>query len=396
MRNVYIFTALWTLDTFIPRRGVNATYALGDLTVDERYQLLARVAEHAWAHLAREMLNNLDVIFRQNAAWMFLFVAPEYYFSRSGTEHQISEAEKRLVVSRLAALSGHYTNLILVPGSIAWKKPVDRPLSEIRKKAKNGSRTGPPKAKTRLEKFEAQAKRSYINEAALIDHAIDREIKEILDDPHQKLSEKKRVASSEYRGERRHALLKQAKDKYEHATETMKKNVESDLARCYVARNTAYAFYGGSEVARYHKRNNFYEVRGDESDEGFVIFEPGGGPDGKGDLFTIDGVTFGIEVCYDHTVGHMSQLTANRPNVQIVMSAAVKIVNEHVTVPKDGYLVHASSEADGTAAYWNSGKKISEIQMTEQQAERGLLRYAILRFEMEEPLTIEEWISNNK
>lgn len=254
----------------------------------------------------------------------------------------------------------------------------------------------PLKAKTRLEKFEAQAKRSYINEAALIDHAIDREIKEILDDPYQKLSEKKRVASSEYRGERRQTLLKQAKEKYEHATETMKKNVESDLARCYVARNTAYAFYGGSEVARYHKRNNFYEVTGDESDEGFVIFEPGGGPDGKGDLFTIDGVKFGIEVCYDHTVGHMSQLTTNRPDVQIVMSAAVKIVNEHVTVPKDGYLVHASSEEDGTAAYWNSGKKISKMPMTEEQAERGLLRYAILTFEVEEPLTLEEWISSNK
>jgi hypothetical protein len=398
MRNVYVWTALWTLDTFIPRSGSNASYALNDLTTIERYQLLARVVEQAWMSMARNLIENaVEKLIEENAIWLFLFVAPEYYFARSDSAHAISETEKRAVVSRLSTLSGQYTNLILVPGSIAWKKPVMRPTAELRKKDPSSRlRTAELKLKSRLEKFEAQAKKSMINEVMLIDHAIDREIKEILADPHMKLSEKKRVAASDYRSERRFALTKQAQDKLLAATKKMKENAESDLTRCFLARNTAYAFYAGREVARYHKRTNFYEVRADESDGGYVIFDPGGGPDGAGDLFEVDGVTFGMEICFDHSLGYLSQLTAKRPQVQIVISAAVKLIDEHVFVAKDCFVVHASSQSDDTLAYCNTGKAIEKLAMLDDPAERGTLRYAILPFQVEEKelLTLEDFIVN--
>lgn len=399
MRKVYVFTALWTLDTYIPRFGTNATYALADLTVTERYQLLARVVEQGWVYLAKHLIEGVDRIMEENAVWLFLFVAPEYYFSRSSNAHAISETEKRNLVGRLATLSGGYTNLILVPGSIAWKKPIVRPDLELRKKDSiSGLRTGALKATSRLDKFNEQVKVSVRNELALIESVIDREIDEVLADPWMKLSEKKRVASREFRYEKREALAKKALDRLKTEQLQMTTNTSTAPERCFLARNTAYAFYGGREVARYHKRSNFHEVRVDESDGGYVMFEPGGGPDGSGDLFEVDGVKFGIEICFDHSLGFLSGFSTKKPHVQIIMSAAVKLVEKHVFVPPDCFIVHASSEATDTLAYCNTRSKVEKLAMLDDPAERGTLRYAVLPFEIEQPrlLTLEDFIENKQ
>src|SRR4051794_4668878 len=65
-----------------------------------------------------------------------IFVAPEYYFARKkaglvlegtgGTERSLSQDKKDLVVKRLEQISGGNPGILIVPGTVAWKKPFAR------------------------------------------------------------------------------------------------------------------------------------------------------------------------------------------------------------------------------------------------------------------------------
>ena len=394
MAQVYVWTALWNIDTYIPRTGFNPTHQLADLNTLQRYQLMERTVEQAFMKLGKSLVQSSNQL-GLNDIWVFLFVAPEYYFSRSDRAHAIDEDEKRNVVGRLATLSGKYTRLILVPGSIAWKKPAVRPQSELRKLDKRtGKRTGPEKTRTRLSKFNAQVDWSVSNEIALIEHKVQRHVEEMVKaDPLRRSV----YESDNYRMKYYTELIDKAKKRRKDEMTTMSTNLMTAQERCFIARNTAYAFYEGSEVARYHKRGNFYEVRDDESDGGYVMFEPGGGPDGNGDQFEVEGVKFGIEICLDHNIGFLSQTSQSRPDVHIIMSAAVKVVEQHVHVEKDCFMVHASSEKKYTGGWYNSGYKVEQQPMEEEPAERGSLFYGILPFKVQDPpplLTLEDLIVN--
>lgn len=149
----------------------------------------------------------------------------------------------------------------------------------------------------------------------------------------------------------------------------------------YIARNTAYAFYGGSEVARYQKRSDHKEVFVNEWKKEYVIFEPGGGPDGRGDLFRIEelGLTFGLEICLDHQCGYLRQ-SGNRPDVHIVVSAETTIEPDHVSIPEGHYLVHASSDLEASGIYDHEGaKKIRKCYPDKL----GYLIYRVLKFEID-------------
>src|SRR5581483_8806196 len=91
-----------------------------------------------------------------------ILVAPEYFFTKPdpGTwdgaqflTRAISQAEKDQAVAEFESVSKAFPTLLLVPGTIAWKKPLVRSASEIRKKDKlTGQRTGPLKTTSRMDK----------------------------------------------------------------------------------------------------------------------------------------------------------------------------------------------------------------------------------------------------
>lgn len=53
---------------------------------------------------------------------LYIFVAPEYYFKKSIGERCLSRVERNQVIDAMRLLAGSMPNLLLVPGTIIWRK----------------------------------------------------------------------------------------------------------------------------------------------------------------------------------------------------------------------------------------------------------------------------------
>jgi hypothetical protein len=326
-----------------------------------------------------------DEIDRNDADWLYLFVAPEYYFATSDTAHAIPQVEKEAVVGFVRGLSGMLPTLVLCPGTIAWKKPLVR-----RGGHRYSSRTGQLKTTSRAGKAIARNLASGKAQKDLLQNRIDSQIRQDIrstQNPHMVAY----YESSQHLGNVRDAAVKQAMKPIYNASEMLRLKDENP-DRVQIARNTAYGFYNGREVARYHKRSDFYEVLDSESDGGFVIFEPGGGPEGAGSRFEVEHVKFAIEVCLDHQIGFLSQEGGWYPHVQIIMSAAAQTVPEHAFIMDDGYIVHASSDADSTGFYRKRRGRLLRILAEPVPTISGDLYFERLEVTVNDrPLIIEDW-----
>ena len=372
-----IRTALWSVNTKIDKGG-NDTNAVHTLSMTERVNLLGKVVDRAYEHLASDVRsasdnNNVDATPVRRA---FLFVAPEYLFAESDRAHLISEDRKRDVVLRLQAMSHEHNGMILVPGTIAWKKPALRPVDErFKKDPHTGLRTGPEKVLSRFAKATDRITRAGMERHGLATHVVDRQFAEMSPNVQQAMAQ------------HRTGMVKDEREKAwsasEKANAALDKNLQTAPERCFLARNTLYAFYNGAEVGRSHKRADYYEVFDDEADGGYVIFEPGAPGDGRGNRFAVDGLRFGVEICKDHAVGYLSQRSPEQPDVQVLVSAAVQVVTEHGFVPPGCYLVHASSDPECTGIWLNTGFGVEKVDTeTEGTGFAGsVLHYGTLRFD---------------
>ena len=389
MKKIQIYTALWNVDTKIAERGRPAN-ALRNFTPMGRYNLLDYVVREAWLDMVERRMANFETMLAQHIDWLYLFVAPEYYFAASDSAHAIPQNAKQTIVGMLQVLSGRFSNLVLVPGTIAWKKPVLRRGPEVFQR-----NTTNLKERGRMEKFLERSKTAIDDHAALIPHAVDLWIADRVRDADGDRSEIRRLQGPDYRRVRTQ-ILEDELDLRRQATSRMITNLQQQQDRCYIARNTAYAFRAGREVARYHKRGDYFEVFPSESDNGYVIYEPGGGPEGPGDRFTVESVKFGVEVCLDHQLGFLSQHGGYYPDVQVIMSAAAQFIPDHAFVTHGGYIVHASSESDNTAIYFNDRGRIRNVATTNVPTLVGELRYATLELEVNDgPVIIDDYTGNN-
>jgi predicted amidohydrolase len=64
---------------------------------------------------------------------LFIFVAPEYYFKRTLTQRFLTKEERDTVRNAMSGLAQSKRNLLLVPGTVTWRRPLDR---DAYKKAK--------------------------------------------------------------------------------------------------------------------------------------------------------------------------------------------------------------------------------------------------------------------
>lgn len=365
-----VWTAVWSVDTKIQKNGYDNNVLRG-LPIAERLNLLGRVVGQAYERLAREALFSTYA-----KRWALLFVAPEYLFARSDREHLITEAEKRQVVLRLQAISRIHPAMVLVPGTIAWKKPAERPVDERFKLDKQtGKRTTVLKTGERFSKFTDRVTRAGMERHRLAEHEIDRE--------YAGYSEKVRLAMEEGRAGAVEQKKEQAIRDVESAIARIKKNLGTAPERSFLARNTLYAFYNGDEVGRYHKRADYLEVFPSESDGGYVIFEPGAPGDGHPNRFAVKQIRFGVEICKDHAAGYLSQLGGDVPDLHVVVSAAVRLETGHVFVRPGSFLVHASSDPECSGVWQNTGLGVEKVDTEEADTGFGgsRLLYARLRFE---------------
>jgi hypothetical protein len=370
----YIYTCLWNIDTKIDRNGRD-TNELRGLDTDGRYRLLDSVVNRAWLKMMTVRGLHTDHILATGADWLYVFVAPEYYFAASDRAHAIPQDDKERLVGRLSALSATLPTMVFCPGTIAWKKPM------IRSGAQRFHRgTTTPKTSRRITKFTQRTRAAVRDQEALVPHHV---AQDIAQNVARYPTIRDQFENERAREQTRQFFLDRARGRAA-LEQRMYANLMNDQDRCYIARNTAYGFYNGREVARYHKRSEYAEVFDSESDGGYVIYEPGGGPEGAGDRFDVEGVKFGVEVCLDHQLGYLSQGGGWYPDVQIIMSADVQYVEAHSFVKEGGFVVHASSNRDCTKIYQNVGGVSTEIPAGYENVQAGRLYYARLTLERTE------------
>lgn len=291
-----------------------------------------------------------------------LFVAPEYLFAHPAPGHNhntpdrrhMEEADKVIQLARLQALSLNHPRIILVPGTIAWRKPLERMGAKL-----TSTKTGELKAVSREHK----------SVKALVSYAVDMKL----------------VPNDELAGPR-HGV--------KAATTAEKIGFVRDVAATHMARNTAYVLLGGNVILKYNKRGDFHEVLQPDNS---TIHIPGalmGRFDIRTEDPTLRPITFGIEICLDHAFKTAARGLPNFGNVDIhiVTSAALPIVEERLICKPGGYLVHASSRAAYSKIQQrNTGfKSIFETMSTPEPITIARAEGNLLLWEIELDLAIKD------
>ncbi len=284
-----------------------------------------------------------------------IFVAPEYFLAHQDaekvvssqvTERTISVGERDACVQQLCALSTLHPHILIVPGTIAWKKTFAR-------------RSGDPKTVDRRQRGVKQ-----------IDYFIN-------------LDKKSRIkgmdAYDDVRSNGATYYLPSAPVKRQMilGKKSTKETVDGNTYRTnagikYYIRNTAYAFLDGEVVYKYHKRGDFFESV--NTDDAVFI------PSVKRPVVSLPVtptkyMTFGFEICLDHHIGMLKRLIAEQnisnPDFHIISSASVENDIDNMCMRDGGYMLHASSKSSCTCVFKKNGSSKTRISMDSHSTSGG-------------------------
>lgn len=227
MRNLHV--TIWQVNT----------HAMQYLDLNNRLAFLYKAVDEAYTHLRHLPANNRKL--------RGIFVAPEYYFAKqaAGGHHQLSEErylsdeEQHDVTASLTCLSRLYPDLLIIPGTMAWKKP--------------------------------------LSDAIDINHVEEGDDEE----------------STQY-------LIKTLGD-IASGNSNISVDVEPQylLQQCHSIKSTAarachsvFAYLNGEQVYECHKQDDF------EDSNNTLVSDLAGSP-----VFEVDGLRFGVEIFLDHAYG---------------------------------------------------------------------------------------------
>ncbi|TKC87738.1 hypothetical protein FAZ69_15740 [Trinickia terrae] len=229
-----------------------------------------------------------------------VFVAPEYLFARPaatpnhtvGMTRHIEESDQDDLFREMIALSREVRDLLIIPGTVAWRRPFGRIEESVDAVRQNAGLLfgGDLRQPVSGPLYGVVPAMSSGNKLA-------------------KLGSVGLVDADEFRAE-----------------------------------NTAYVLLNGTLLFKYNKRSDFHEVL---TPTGGTIHVPGI-LDGRFEVRTNEAVPrtiqFGLEICLDHSYGTLRRATQRgRVDVHIITSAATTLIPSHVAVKHNGYLVHACS-----------------------------------------------------
>jgi hypothetical protein len=372
-----IYAALWSR----PSTG-NMTNA--GRTVAQGFEQLSKAMDAAVKRMGEAWMDLEDV--EKQPRLKGVFAAPEYYFATGGMgtwdqsagnfrSRPIEQTAKESLLNDLISLSKRHPNYVIVPGSVAWKKPLDRVGAENYVKDKTtGLRTTTPKAIDRRTKVAGIVGAPGANQGMGGQRLIVDEFWQAVSDAVQGLPRGTPPKQCPYNLEQafennvNSGMSGQAAfDKiyadmrlspYAEAIcawaglppvavipkKSEKVNAITSGTATHLMKNTAFVLYGGNVVFKYNKRSDFHESIGD----GKTVFMPG---TGLGKTNAIMGVTFGLEICLDHDIGmlHTGVGGGSLPNIHIVLSDSVENNSAHMKALN--YYLHASTNANETGVW---------------------------------------------
>lgn len=338
MPTLELRVAVWTVDTFTGYEFASSVFTMST-TLEERLGLLREALDAAWKGF-RKPGNSTE------SPYLNVFLAPEYLFVRAPNARVLTMGEADVIECAIRDLS---KGMLLIPGTVVWKKPLDREADQYGSQSERGARA----LKRRQEGYYTRPR----IEKALSSVDANRQVRLEIDK-----KEKAGVFES--------TILEEA--------QTMASALQAPTPTAIV-RNTAYGYLDGKRVLKYHKRGNFTEVLSkDTSGEQQAVFIPGAA-DGYFEV-TVEGVTVpcGIEICLDHGTGYLSNASLGKtPLLHFITSAFTPHVNNHVRVASKGYVIHASSRGQLSGVFTPTFDRIPATQ--ELSAAAGTVScYALL------------------
>lgn len=282
-----------------------------------------------------------------------IFVAPEYFFAEkwAGLKLQngkrssrpISQATHDSLLTKLVQISRAYPRILIVPGTVAWKKPFDfnEMLARVKYYEGRAKHQKPLEGEALMRGLRSEYHRSQLDQT-LVDaytryqyeaskgHPMptsvlsDQELEQIRTNDPVLFGAMTATVNARY-------------DSLGSAAADAVQRLSTMSTIRYAMQNTAYAFLNGNVVFTYAKQGNFHE----EADDPGLVFLPGA----KSGVQEIEGIRFGFEVCLDHNIGTLSrQLRNNRQvDVQVVASDYVGFDPAHAVVREGGFFIHGST-----------------------------------------------------
>lgn len=231
------------------------------------------------------------------------------------TDRQLTEPEKQYIVERIKQISVRYPSITIMPGSIAWMKPLNRAESrgEYLQRKLSGS-TEPGKVQYYQQKYTRKQGGNEKSDAPVNLPSLN---------SHHRYWKAKRAINK--------AKANFPDEVYDPLT-----------ANCtHMVRNTSYVFRAGGIVAKHHKTGDSHEVRKSKPDEK-RIFVPGEIP---GRFVLPGGETVTIEICMDNKLDIVShpQYGVQSGDIHIVQSDAIDDRNHESISQHSKVIAHAST-----------------------------------------------------
>ena len=107
----------------------------------------------------------------------------------------------------------------------------------------------------------------------------------------------------------------------------------------YIIRNVTHVYFSGNMVSTYGKKAYCEDF---QDDLGHGIYIPGR----QAGVATVDGIKYGVEICYDHDMGVLQAVCPNRDlDLHIICSGFVANQARFSCAKEGGYTLHASTNA---------------------------------------------------
>lgn len=324
---IRILAGIWTTDSSTGNELASneVTHMAPDLS--ERLLMVRAMAVRANSWIRERRASNPA----DDVPTLGIFVGPEYLFAPQADKLLQDEKGKRQVEETAKFLSEQLP-LLIIPGTVSWKKP----FTEARK------------AKT-IQKIDKDLNLRY----------------------QQLTAEGQSGNPAPDYGTR---IGFYARDVELHK-QTIQALSNSPLEQHDVALNTAFVYFQGERLLKYHKKGNSCEVLAkDVTGKQQPLFSPGE-RDGyfvvkhvhpdlndklKPQLAAVD-LECGLEICYDHRIGYISNGQKGKiPHLHFITSAWVAVEQPRVSVKAGGVVVHASSNAQVSGIFDESARPFKE------------------------------------
>ena len=257
-------------------------------------------------------------------AFQGIFLAPEYYFTEQNANRvPLAEMDYRTLERQLYSLSEKYPDILLVPGTIHYRKDLMRPkdaAAAFKVDPKTGKRTVPKTSEgDRRVRFGFELLKAAKNTNELLGN-------ELILKGDDRPADSHLVPS--------HLDLAVAlRDKSKNPV---------------IVRNAAFMFLNGRRVAKYDKQVDFVEANSNAPDD--FMFIPGT----KNQCPEVFGQKFGVEICYDHANGVLKKRAPADLRFHLVVSDWAKTSTGNMAMANGCYFLHASTNYQEVRVFWRS------------------------------------------